>query len=78
MRKLAVPLLAAGVVALGIVAAPATADPASQSCRGQFVSTVVQGPLGPGRRAVAETFFGDDPHAVQTAEQFLQTVICPS
>jgi hypothetical protein len=35
------------------------------------------GPSWPGRRPVAEVFFGDQPHAVQDAEQFLQTNICP-
>src|SRR5262249_6213381 len=50
----------------------AASDPAPQACRGQFISTVVQSPLGPGRRTVAERFFGDQPQAVREAEQAIK------
>jgi hypothetical protein len=75
MRKFLVALLSIGALSLGMLATPASADPAPQACRGEVVSTAVQ-VFGPGRRAVAEQFFGDYPQAVQDAERFLQTVIC--
>jgi hypothetical protein len=58
-------------ISLGAMIPFAAADPAPRSCRGQFISTPVD-VFGPGRRAVAEMFFGDDPHAVRNAERFLQ------
>ena len=75
MRKLLVALLSIGALMLGMLATPASAEPAPEACGGQVVSTAVQ-VFGPGRRAVAERFFGDYPTAVQDAERFLQTVIC--
>jgi hypothetical protein len=66
MRKLVI-ALAVGALGAGIAVPPAAAD---QSCQAEIVSTSVRDPeLGPGRRAVATEFFGDDPHAVQIAER---------
>ena len=77
MRKTGLALLVAGVIGLGATASPAAADqPSPPNCEGQFISFIVQSPLGPGRRAVADTIFGNDPHSVQTAEGVLQNVIC--
>jgi len=70
--------LAAGAVGVGVFAAPAAAEPQAQSCQAEVISTSVQPwELGPGRRTVAEVFFGDgttalDPTAVQEAERTLQ------
>jgi hypothetical protein len=70
--------LAAGTVGLGVFAAPASAQPTGEpgepTCRAAITSTSVQPwELGPGRRAVADTFFGDNgPKAVQVAERTLQ------
>ena len=52
----------------------AAAAPAPQSCRGEVVSSPVQpSAFGPGRRAVANLFFGEfGPKAVQVAERTLQ------
>jgi hypothetical protein len=75
MRKLLVALLSVGALSLGMLATPAPADPPPQACHGAVVSNGVQ-VFGPGRRAVAERFFGDYPQAVQDAERFLETVIC--
>ena len=72
MRKLVV-ALAAGAIGVGGVVAPAAAEPAPQSCHGQVVSSSVQpSAIGPGRRAVATMFFGDDPTAVRDAQRALQ------
>jgi hypothetical protein len=72
MRKLVV-AIAAGALGVGLGAVPAAAEPQAQSCHGGIVSSSVQpSAFGPGRRAVASRFFGDDPRAVQTAERFLQ------
>ena len=72
MRKLGV-ALAAGAIYLGVIAAPATAEPKAQSCHGGTVSSSVQpSAFGPGRRAVATMFFGDDPTAVRDANRVLQ------
>jgi hypothetical protein len=69
MRKLVV-ALAAGAMGVGVVVAPAAAQPTPPNCRGDIVSSSVRDPdLGPGRRAVATVFFGDDPQAVQTGAQ---------
>jgi hypothetical protein len=76
MRKLLVAGFAAAAVSLTAMPS-ASADTAPQSCSGQFISTAVTGPLGPGRQSVAQFFFGDQPHAVQDAEFFLQNNICP-
>jgi hypothetical protein len=70
MRKILVSLLGAGALAVGILATPAAAEPAPQACPGELVSFAVQ--LFDGRRAVAETFFGDYPHAVQDAQSFME------
>ena len=69
------------LTALAVLAVPAGAmavDPpvptsgpaAGPACRAEVISYAVQ--VGTGRREAAEFFFGDDPHAVQTAEFFLQ------
>jgi hypothetical protein len=69
MRKFAV-ALAAGAISVAVAAPAASAEPNAQSCQGGLVSSSVQpSALGPGRRAVATFFFGDDPHAVQTGAQ---------
>jgi hypothetical protein len=68
-RKLVV-ALAAGAMGVGLIVAPASAQPTPPNCRADIVSSSVRDPdLGPGRRAVATFFFGDDPHAVQTGAQ---------
>jgi hypothetical protein len=86
MRKFVLALVAAGAVTIGVaspaaadsvtvgVAGPAAADSSPGACRGDVVSFAVQ--LFDGRRAVADTFFGDYPRAVQDAQAFLVT-ICP-
>ena len=72
VRKLVV-ARAAGAIGAGVVVAPAAAEPRAQSCQGEVVSASVQpSAFGPGRRAVAGTFFGDYPTAVQGAERALQ------
>ena len=76
MRKLVV-ALAAG--AIGVGAAPAAAEPPSQACIGGVVSSSVQPSsfpdIGPGRRAVANEFFGRfGPQAVRAAHRALQGV----
>jgi hypothetical protein len=64
--------VAAGAIGVGVVAAPAAAEPNAQSCHGGFVSSSVQpSAFGPGRRAVASTFFGDYAQAVRDANQAL-------
>ena len=73
MRKLVVALavgaIGAGVVVPSAVAEP-TGGPGDPTCQAAIISTSVQ--EGPGRRAVAEFFFGDSPKAVQTAERTVQ------
>jgi hypothetical protein len=76
VKRLAV-ALAVGAVGVGVFAAPASAQPTGgpgePTCRAGFTSTSVQPwELGPGRRAVAATFFGDYPTAVQDAERAVQ------
>jgi hypothetical protein len=70
MRKLVV-ALAAGAIGAGVVVAPASADPiggpGEPTCQAEVISNAVK--EGPGRRAVAEFFFGDYPTAVQDAER---------
>jgi hypothetical protein len=71
MRRILVALLGAGALAVGgSLATPAAADPAPQACPGELVSFAVQ--LFDGRRAVADTFFGDYPRAVQDAQSFMK------
>jgi hypothetical protein len=73
MRKL-VMALAVGAVGVGVVvpaaAAEPTGGPGEPTCRAAVISSSVQ--EGPGRRAVAEFFFGDYPRAVQDAERAVQ------
>jgi hypothetical protein len=78
MRKLVVALVAAaigvGVIVPSAVAAP-TGGPGEPTCQADVISNSVK--EGPGRRAVAEFFFGEDPNAVepkvvQTAERAVQ------
>jgi hypothetical protein len=69
--------LAAGAVGVGVFAAPASAQPTGgpgePTCRAGFTSTSVQPwVFGPGRRDVAQMFFGDYPTAVQDAEWAVQ------
>lgn len=76
MRKLvtalAVSALGVGIAAPSAMAQP-TGGPGDPTCQAAFVSTSVQpSAFGPGRRAVATTFFGDYPTAVQDAEQAVQ------
>jgi hypothetical protein len=76
MRKLVV-ALATGAIGLGVVVAPAAAEPPPQACIGGVVSSSVQPSsfpdIGPGRRAVANEFFGEfGPKAVQVAGRTLQ------
>jgi hypothetical protein len=72
MRKLVV-ALAAGAIYVGLAVAPAAAEPNAQSCHGGVVSSSVQpSALGPGRRAVATIFFGDEPTAVRDANRVLK------
>jgi hypothetical protein len=79
MRKTGLALLVGDAISLGAMASPAGADqPSPPNCEGQFISFIAQSPLGPGRRAVADTVFGSDPQSVQTAERVLQNVICSS
>jgi hypothetical protein len=65
--------LAAGAAGVGLFAAPASAEPTGgpgePTCQAAIVSGSAQ---GSGRRAVAESFFGDDPTAVQVAERAVQ------
>jgi hypothetical protein len=67
--------LTAAAIGVGVAAAPAVAGPGAQSCQGEVVSSSVQpSAFGPGRRAVASTFFGDYPTAVQDAERAVQAL----
>jgi hypothetical protein len=74
LRVLAAVLAAFGVTAGSASAAMPTGEPGEPTCRAAVISTSVQPwELGPGRRAVADQFFGDSgPKAVQTAEFTLQ------
>jgi hypothetical protein len=71
VRKLAVAL---GAIGVGVVVSPAAAQPTGvpgePTCRAEVISNAVK--EGPGRRAVAEFFFGDYPTAVQDAERAVQ------
>jgi hypothetical protein len=72
MRRITL-LIVTGTLGFGLMANAASAEsPPSppQSCPGELVSFAVQS-FG-GRRAVADTFFGDYPHAVQDAQAFLE------
>jgi len=72
MRKLVV-AVASGAIGVGVVVAPAAAEPEARSCHGGVVSSSVQpSAFGPGRRAVASTFFGDYPQAVRDANRALK------
>ena len=70
MKRIAAGLLAVGTLSLISFASPASADPAPQACPGQLVSFAVQ--VFGGRRAVADTFFGDSPTAVKDAQAFMK------
>ncbi len=85
MKRFLLAFVAAGAVITGVagpaaaasastVSAEAIADSSPEACRGDVVSFAVQ--LFDGRRAVADTFFGDYPRAVQDAQGFL-IAICP-
>ena len=73
MRRLALALvvgaLGVGVVVPAAVARP-TGGPGEPTCQAEVISNAVR--QGPGRRAVAEFFFGDYPRAVQDAERAVQ------
>jgi hypothetical protein len=73
MRTLGV-TLAAGAIGIGVLVAPAAAQPTGgpgePTCQAEVISNAVK--EGPGRRAVAEFFFGDYPRAVQDAERAVQ------
>ena len=72
MRKL-VTALAVGAIGAGVFVPAAAAEPNAQSCHGGVVSSSVQpSALGPGRRAVATIFFGDEPTAVRDANRVLK------
>ena len=70
MRKIVLSVLGVGALGVGTLATPAAAEPATQACPGELVSSAVQ--LFDGRRAVAQTFFGDYPRAVQDAQSFMK------
>jgi len=70
MRKLMLSFVSASMLAVGFLASPGAAEPSPQACPGGLVSFAVQ--VFDGRRAVAETFFGDYPRAVQDAEAFMK------
>ena len=73
MRKLVV-ALTVGAIGAGVVVAPAAAQPTGgpgdPTCRAVVISNAAK--QGPGRRAVAESFFGDHPQAVRDAERALK------
>jgi hypothetical protein len=66
MRKFVV-ALAAGAIGVGVVVSPAaalpTGGPGEPTCQADVISHSVR--EGPGRRAVAEFFFGVDPNALE-------------
>jgi hypothetical protein len=73
VRKLAV-ALAVGAIGVAVAVSPAAAQPTGglgePTCRAAVISFSVK--EGPGRRAVAESFFGDYPQAVRDAERALK------
>jgi hypothetical protein len=73
MKKVVV-ALAAGAIGVGVLvpsaAAQPTGGPGEPTCRAEVISNAVK--EGPGRRAVAEFFFGDYPQAVRDAERAVQ------
>ncbi len=73
MRKLVV-ALAAGAIGVGVVVPSAAARPTGgvgePTCQAEVISNAVK--EGPGRRTVAEFFFGDYPQAVRDAERAVQ------
>jgi hypothetical protein len=71
MRRLIT--VAATVAALAVPSAAMaepTGGPGEPTCQAEVISYAVQ--VGTGRREAAEFFFGDYPHAVQTAERAVQ------
>jgi hypothetical protein len=73
VRKL-VGALAVAAIGVGVVASPAAAQPTGgpgePTCRATVISNAAK--AGPGRRVVAEFFFGDRPQAVRDAERALK------
>ena len=73
MRKL-VMALAVGATGVGVVVPAAVAEPTGgpgePTCQAEVISNSVR--EGTGRRAVAESFLGDYPRAVQDAERAVQ------
>jgi hypothetical protein len=73
MRKL-VMALAVGAIGVGVVVPAAVAEPTGgpgePTCQAEVISNSVR--EGTGRRAVAESFLGDYPRAVQDAERAVQ------
>jgi hypothetical protein len=73
IRKLAMALavsaIGVGVSVPAAVAEP-TGGPGEPTCQAEVISNAVK--EGPGRRAVAEFFFGHYPRAVQDAERAVQ------
>jgi hypothetical protein len=70
VRKLLLSFVGASVFAVSFLTGPSAADPAPQACPGELISFAVQ--VFDGRRAVAATFFGDYPRAVQDAQAFMK------
>jgi hypothetical protein len=73
MRTLVV-ALAVGAIGAGVVvpsaAAQPTGGPGEPTCQAEVISNSVR--EGTGRRAVAESFLGDYPTAVQDAQRAVQ------
>ena len=73
MRKLGM-ALAVGAIGVGVVVPAAVAEPTGgpgePTCQAEVISNSVR--EGTGRRAVAESFLGDYPRAVQDAERAVQ------
>ena len=73
MRKLVVAFVA-GAIGVAVIVSPAAAQPTGgpgdPTCRAVVISNAAK--QGPGRRAVAEFFFGDYPAAVQDAQRAVQ------
>jgi hypothetical protein len=70
MRKTTLTLLVAAASALATLTSTSAAEPPPQACPGELISPAVH--VFGGRRAVAETFFGDYPKAVQDAQSFMK------
>jgi hypothetical protein len=74
MKKRVAIAFAAGALGAGVVVPSAVAEPTGgqgePTCQAEIISNSVR--EGPGRRAVAESFLGDDPKAVQGAERLVR------